>query len=217
MKEIFHQIDKYNEGILKRSDFVRALRTDMRVVDFIDQEAVKKAYSQTVLTLDQVFFEIEKDERYEAANMPKGDGHVNSKQFITWNEFLNYFNDYQDIEERNKKKTGMETSKKSAKKDGEEEQPDEAKEIKTLMEQEKDRRLQELPKLRPADQIDISEKQLQLIKDIYDSVPRTGVNKDQVPVLTFFLTLRKDPQIRAINSAIARDPEGHSRIPRETF
>jgi len=36
-------------------------------------------------------------------------------------------------------------------------------------------------------------------------------------VLSFFLTIRKDPQIRAINSAIARDPEGCSRIPRETF
>ena len=35
-----------------------------------------------------------------------------------------------------------------------------ANEIKTLMESEKERRLQELPKLRAADQIDISEKQL---------------------------------------------------------
>ena len=75
----------------------------------------------------------------------------------------------------------------------------------------------ELPKLREADQIDISEKQLQLIKDIFDSVPRAGTLKDQVNVLSFFLTVRKDPQIRAINTAVARDPEGHSRIPRETF
>lgn len=29
--------------------------------------------------------------------------------------------------------------------------------------------------------------------------------------------MRKNPQIRAISSAIARDPEGYSRIPRETF
>lgn len=31
------------------------------------------------------------------------------------------------------------------------------------------------------------------------------------------MTIRKDPQIRAINSAIARDPEGYSRQARETF
>ena len=58
---------------------------------------------------------------------------------------------------------------------------------------------------------------MQLIKDIFDSVPRAGTAKDAVNVLTFFLTIRKDPQIRAINSAIARDPEGCSRIARETF
>ena len=86
-----------------------------------------------------------------------------------------------------------------------------------MMESEKERRLQELPKLRAADQIDISEKQLQLLKDIFDSVPRTTGGKDSVNVLTFFLTIRKDPQIRAINSAIARDPEGCSRVARETF
>lgn len=68
-----------------------------------------------------------------------------------------------------------------------------ANEIKTLMEQEKERRLEELPKLRPADQIDISEKQLQLIKDIFDSIPRAPGGKDAVNVLTFFLTFRKDP------------------------
>jgi len=77
--------------------------------------------------------------------------------------------------------------------------------------------MEELPKLREADMIDISEKQLQLIRDIFDSIPRQGSGKDTVQVLSFFLTIRKDPQIRAINSAVARDPEGHSRIPKETF
>ena len=52
MREIFDDLDKYNEGILKRSEFIRALRTDMKVVDFIDCEAVKKAYSNSIMTLD---------------------------------------------------------------------------------------------------------------------------------------------------------------------
>jgi len=56
-----------------------------------------------------------------------------------------------------------------------------------------------------------------LLKDIFDSIPRAGGGKDTVNVLSFFMTIRKDPQIRAINTAIARDPEGFSRIPRETF
>lgn len=128
---------------------------------------------------------------------------------------MNYFNDYQEIELRNKKQSQMHTAAKAAQKEGKEET--EGTEIKSLLEQEKERRLEELPKLRVADQIDISEKQLQLIKDIFDSIPRAGGLKDNVNVLSFFLTIRKDPQIRAINTAIARDPEGCSRIARETF
>ena len=38
-----------------------------------------------------------------------------------------------------------------------------------MLEAEKERRLQELPKLRPQDMIDISEEQIRLIKSIYDS------------------------------------------------
>ena len=58
---------------------------------------------------------------------------------------------------------------------------------------------------------------MQLIKDIFDSCPRVSAAKDAVNVGTFFVTIRKDPQIRAINTTIARDPEGFSRVPRETF
>jgi hypothetical protein len=89
--------------------------------------------------------------------------------------------------------------------------------MQTLMEQEMERRLIDLPKLRPADQIDINEKQLQLVKDIFDSLPAAPGGKGTVNVLTFFTSIRKDPQVRTINSAIARDPDGCSRIPQETF
>jgi hypothetical protein len=73
--------------------------------------------------------------------------------------------------------------------------------------------LQELPKLRPADQIDISEQQLVLIKEVFDKVK---VN-EQVDSVNFFLNVRKHPKLKQMSSAIARDPEGQSRIPRETF
>jgi hypothetical protein len=43
-----------------------ALRTDERVVDFIDADAVKLATEKhRVLTLDQVLIEMELDETYE--------------------------------------------------------------------------------------------------------------------------------------------------------
>jgi hypothetical protein len=55
---------------------------------------VKKAYTNTLLTLDALLLEIEKDERFEQGKTKKGKNDINHKEFITWREFLNYFNDY---------------------------------------------------------------------------------------------------------------------------
>ena len=43
MKDIFDRLDKYKEGILRRSEFVMGLRTDTKVIDFIDCEAIRIA------------------------------------------------------------------------------------------------------------------------------------------------------------------------------
>jgi hypothetical protein len=48
-----------------------ALRCDERIVEFIDIDAVKVPYSKRVLTLDEVFVEVEKDEMYETAQLGK--------------------------------------------------------------------------------------------------------------------------------------------------
>lgn len=117
MKEVFERLDKYNDNFIRRRDFIRALRTDMRVIDFIDTEAVKKANSNSVLTLDQVFFEVENDEKYQQKLLGKDDDKVNSKEYITWDEFLQYFNDYQEIDVRNEKASALEKLKKPSKKD----------------------------------------------------------------------------------------------------
>lgn len=85
--------------------------------------------------------------------------------------------------------------------------------MKSLLDQEKERRLQELPQLRPADQIDISEEQLRQVKEIFDANKIGAVCQS----VTFFLAVRKSAGMKRQASAIARDPAGTSRIPRETF
>jgi hypothetical protein len=50
-----------------------------------------------------------------------------------------------------------------------------------------------LPKARLADQIDISEDQLRLIKSIFDGLPIVQGFKDSVGVIDFFSTIRKHP------------------------
>lgn len=52
-----------------------------------------------------------------------------------------------------------------------------------------------------------------LIKEIYDK-EKIG---DLVSSVTFFFAVRKNPKIQAIATALARDPEGSSRIPKESF
>ncbi len=53
MKDVFERTDKYKDYILKRSDFLMALRTDDLVVDFVDVDAVRcRDARRTVLTLD---------------------------------------------------------------------------------------------------------------------------------------------------------------------
>lgn len=152
MKDIYDALDKYDDKILKRSDYLMRLRTDEKVVDFIDVDAVRVSHSNKTLTLDQIFVEIERDEMFEMTQLSKLDDAINHKEFITWREFLNYFEDYRDIDERNKRAKQIEKNRESLAKTKTGEQPvDREQEFKTLLQQEKERRLQELPKIRPAD------------------------------------------------------------------
>lgn len=116
LREVYERLDKYKDKILKRSDFLMALRTDERVVDFIDVDAVKVASAKAkVLTLDQVLVEVERDESYEQSQMAgreRAEAAINHKEFITWREFLTYLEDYREIEERNKKAQGMEQTRR---------------------------------------------------------------------------------------------------------
>ena len=218
MKEEYEKMDKYQDGILKRAEFIKILRMDMKVVDFIDAEAVRVAGQKAkVLSLDQIFYEIERDEMYEMMQLSKQDDAINHKEFITWREFLSYFEDYKEIEERNKKAKQFQQTRESLQKANQDpgaEILDQEEEFKTLLEGEKERRLQDLPKLRPQDMIDISEDQIKLIKGIFDAQQKVGT---AVNTVTFFMALRKNKEVRKILSAIARDPEGHSRLPKETF
>ena len=40
MRLEYSKLDKYNDQILKRSEFLMTLRTEQRIVDFIDVDAV---------------------------------------------------------------------------------------------------------------------------------------------------------------------------------
>lgn len=189
------------------------LRTDPLVVEFIDADAVQVVSQKNrVLTMDQVLIEIEKDEFYDLQNQPKHEDTINHKEFLTWKEFLSYFEDYKEIAHRNKAKTVTQMAKKETSRKKVEDIDPEA-ELKSLLQQEKERRLKELPQLRPADQIDISEEQLLAIKQVFDK----ECIGDIVNSITFFFAVRKSSQLKRLSTTLARDPEGTSRLQKETF
>ncbi len=55
------------------------------------------------------------------------------------------------------------------------------------------------------------------MRDIFDACPRFEGSDLEVEAIDFFVRIRKDPQIKRLLTTIAREPEGISRIPRETF
>ena len=52
-----------------------------------------------------------------------------------------------------------------------------------------------------------------LIKEVFDKSQKEG----KVDSVSFFLQLRRNTQIKNLATTLARDPEGVSRIPKETF
>jgi len=110
-----------------------------------------------ILNLEAVLSEIEKDEQFERQNLKKGENDICHREFITFREFKTYFDDYRIGEERNKKANSVKDKAKNLKKKGDSELDikDPKEEMKLLMEKEKERRLAEIPHLRPSDEIDI--------------------------------------------------------------
>ena len=103
MRDIFTEMDAHGDMILKRSEFMRGLRTSERVVRFIDQPAVRRE-GQKDLTVEEVFREVERDETIEMAANAHTTDLINHKEFITWDEFMSYFEDFKESEERNRRR-----------------------------------------------------------------------------------------------------------------
>ena len=113
MEGIFEHLDTYKDRLLRRSEFIMALRTDERVVDYIDVNAVQLPNSTRKLTLDEILVEVEKDEMFEKVQMGKKGKQINHKEFITWREFMSYFTDYREIEERNQRSKDLEKTREA--------------------------------------------------------------------------------------------------------
>lgn len=137
---------------------------------------------------------------------------INHKEFITWSEFLDYFLKFLPTEARNKRARELHKKMMMIKSSRQEEI-----EFMEALEREKDRRVSELPRFRQGDEIDIAEREASIIKEVFDAIHFENEEHQTVNSLEFFIGLRKSASVRDISTAIAREPSGESRIPKETF
>jgi len=112
LEEIYQNLDKFEDAILKRSEYIMALRTDPKVVEFIDADAVGIPHLRKKLNLDEVLREIEQDETMEISSNQYHGEPINHKEYITWREFVEYFDDYKPAEQRNKNRRNVQETRK---------------------------------------------------------------------------------------------------------
>lgn len=66
---------------------------------------------------------------YEMMHQPKSEDQINHKEFITWKEFIGYFQDYKEIEERNRKNKQIVVAKQNLMKKEDEDVTDEVDQV----------------------------------------------------------------------------------------
>lgn len=162
MKEVFRETDRFSDQIVRRSDFITNLKENRTVQKFLDQDAVK-VDRKTKLSVDEILKEIQRDQ-YITGDDSDPDDKFDHKEFITWDEFVDFFENYQTAEQRLKVKEDSKRNRQKAKTEREQRE-----ELKQKIEEEKDKRIEALPRFREADIIDTEEEYLDIIFGVFDS------------------------------------------------
>ena len=90
--EIFKETDKHNDLVIKRTDFVTAVRSNKFVQKFLDEEAVI-IDRKTKLTLEDILRDFEKDQHFR--NEIELRDPINHKEFFSWDEFVEFVEYYE--------------------------------------------------------------------------------------------------------------------------
>ena len=193
MHEVYDETDRFNEQIVKITDLVDNLRESKTVQKFLDNEAVK-IDRKTRLTVEDVLKELKVSNKFAHED---SDNEYNSHDYLTWDEFVDFFDNYQTPEQRLKSQQDDKRNRITFKTEREK-----LAEMKKQIEEEKDRRLEDLPRFREDDIIDCDEQYLDTIFDIFDKCVRHKDNQNLIDSLEFFMELKKDPKVIKMNETI---------------
>ena len=84
MKELFKEVDSFQDGVVKRTILTEKIRNDRRLAKKLEFQALYLPAIDKVLTLNQVLKQIEQE-----AVMAKG-----NKDYISWEEFEKYLKEH---------------------------------------------------------------------------------------------------------------------------
>lgn len=160
MHEVYKETDKFNDGIVKTHDFIDNLKDSKTVQKFLDQEAIK-IDRKTKLTVNDVLKDLHQSQNLNGDD--SDDVGYSHKDYVTWDEFVSFFENYKTPEQRLEEKEDERRNRITFKTDREKKA-----EIKKQIEEEKDRRLEKLPRGREDDIIDADLKYLDAVQDVFD-------------------------------------------------
>ena len=106
MQEIFDKMDVHEDLILNRKEFIQALREDIRILKILHKPALYLSKVDRHMTLDRLLFQIEEEANVKSEVIQK------TKEFISWNQFISYFEDYNRLPSTNPEKVALQERKK---------------------------------------------------------------------------------------------------------
>jgi hypothetical protein len=101
MQEIFDKLDVHEDLILPRKKFVSALREDIRVIKLLHKPAIYMSKVDRHMNLDRLLQQIAQEADIDNEVVRK------TKEFISWNQFISYFEDYNRLPSSNPEKVDI--------------------------------------------------------------------------------------------------------------
>ena len=89
IKEVFHEVDKHEDLIVKRGVLVKRLREDVRIARVLHKPAVHIVEIDKYLSLERLLRQIEEEETNAIGEQKR------AKEYISLNQFLKYFTNYE--------------------------------------------------------------------------------------------------------------------------
>lgn len=145
IREVFNEVDKHEDLIVKRQALVKRLREDVRIMRILHKPAVHIVEIDKYLTMERLLRQIEEEETNAIGEQKR------AKEYISLNQFLKYFTNYEtpdDLAEKMGEFNKTQSTKKSP-----------SRSTRGFDEDDQDI-------------IEVAAKHMQFFKDIFDSMPK---------------------------------------------